>query len=136
MVLESFKAASPSMFGMHEAAANIGISGDIQLLELDGPVVVLTLRGRFWHRRETVLRNAGAFLSQRIPEIAEVTVADEEELLDTLVDEETGALLEDRRSPDYNGDREAMEYQGIDPDNRGPFPSGTGGLRPGGSMFS
>jgi len=28
---------------------------------------------------------------------------------------------EDKRSPDFNGDRETMEYQGLDPDARGPF---------------
>ena len=35
--------------------------------------MTLELRGRFWHRRETVLRNAAAYLQQRIPELAEVT---------------------------------------------------------------
>ena len=44
--------------------------------ELDGPCVYLTLSGRFWHRRETVLANAAAFLRQRIPEIADVDVRD------------------------------------------------------------
>jgi hypothetical protein len=29
-----------------------------------------------------------------------------------------------------------MEYQGIDPDVRGPFPQCTGGLRSGGSMIN
>ena len=38
-------------------------------------------------------------------------------------------------APDFNGDRATMEYQGIDPDVRGPFPPGTGGLRAGGSMM-
>ena len=55
---------------------------------------------------------------------------------DVVRDDETGDLLDDRRAPDYNGDREAMEYQGIDPDRRGPFSEGVGGLRPGGSMLS
>jgi hypothetical protein len=45
-------------------------------------------------------------------------------------------LLEDRQSPDYNGDRETLIYQGIDPDSRGPFPNAQGGFRAGGSMFS
>jgi hypothetical protein len=30
--------------------------------------------------------------------------------------------VEDLRSPDFNGDRETMEYQGLNPDARGPFP--------------
>jgi hypothetical protein len=83
-----------------------------------------------------VLRNARAYLMQRIPELADVCIAEEDDLLDEIFDEETGALLEDRRSPDWNGDRAALAYQGIDPDQRGPFPSAVGGLRPGGSIFS
>ena len=114
----------------------IGITGDLTLHGLDGPVVVVSLSGRFWHKRETVLRNCEVYLTRAIPEVFEVAVADEDDLLDKLIDEETGAVVEDRRSPDYNGDREALEYQGIDPDTRGPFPNGVGGLRPGGSMFS
>ena len=63
-------------------------------------------------------------------------VADPDDLLDEIYDEETGALTEDRHSPDYNGDREALQYQGIDPDLRGPFPIPAGGFRPGGSIYS
>ena len=51
-------------------------------------------------------------------------------------DEDTGDVLEDRRSPDWNGDRQTLAYQGIDPDTRGPFPNAQGGFRPGGSMLS
>ena len=59
---------------------------------------------------------------QRIPEITDVDVPDVEMLADTIVDDETGEIIEDRKAPDLNGDREAMNYQGIDPDSRGPFP--------------
>ena len=35
----------------------------------------------------------------------------------------------DKRAPDFNGDREVMEYQGLDPDARGPFVfSNSGGM--------
>ena len=87
-------------------------------------------------RGETVVRNARAYLLQEIPELIDVVLADPDDELDQVTDPETGLVVEDRRSPDYNGDRETLTYQGIDPDTRGPFPSGTGGLRPGGSMFS
>ena len=43
-MLDSFKAQSRSMFGCHEEAARIGITGDITLDELDGPIVVLALK--------------------------------------------------------------------------------------------
>ena len=118
--LELFKMQSTSMFGCHPAAAQIGISGDVILAELDGPVVYVELNGRFWHKRSTVLRNARAYLLRAIPELADVDVLDSDELLDTIVDED-GQVIEDRRSPDWNGDRETLEYQGIDPDSRGPF---------------
>ena len=98
--------------------------------------MLLELRGRFWHRRETVLANARVYLMRAIPELADVDVFDEDDLLDVVYDDETGDVVEDRRSPDYNGDREALEYQGIDPDTRGPFPNSVGGFRPGGSIFS
>ena len=82
------------------------------------------------------MRNARAFLMAAIPELSDVELADPDDELDVIYDEETGAVVEDRRSPDFNGDRETLTYQGIDPDTRGPFADPTGGLRPGGSMFS
>jgi hypothetical protein len=134
--LHDFTVAAVTMFGCNAEAAQIGITGQIELVELDGPVVLVSLRGAFWHRRETVLQNARAFLMQKIPELAEVDIFDASDLLDQIFDEETGALIEERRAPDWNGDREALEYQGIDPDVRGPFPEPSGGFRPGGSMLS
>ena len=68
--------------------------------------------------------------------LAGVDVQDPDDLLDLIRDEETGMVLEDRRAPDLSGDRETLEYQGIDPDTRGPFAQASGGFRPGGSMFS
>lgn len=135
-VLEAFAGEASSMFGRHAQAAQVGITGDVRLVEIDGPVVLIGLSGRFWHRRETVLRNAAAYLRRAIPEIASVEAADPDDLLDCIVDDETGAVVEDRRSPDFSGDRATLEYQGIDPDTRGPFAGGAGGFRAGGSMYS
>ena len=124
------------MFGRHRACAEVGITGEVQYVDLDGPVVLLALRGRFWHRRETVLNNARAYLLNAIPELADVELADPDDELDVVTDPETGVVVEDRRAPDWNGDRETLQYQGIDPDTRGPFPQAQGGFRAGGSMFS
>ena len=125
------------MFGHHDLAASHGITGTLSLVEVDGPQVVLQLEGAFWHRRETVLGRAAVWLHARMPEIAHVTVDDKEQLQDwqEIVDEWTGEVLyrRDKRAPDFNGDRETMEYQGIDPDVRGPFPQG---IRSGGSMIN
>ena len=134
--LSDLREQAKAFFGCHPESLAIGITGDVTLLHLDGPCVVVQLSGAFWHRRETVLANTAAFLMRRIPEIAEVTVPDEETLLDVLRDEETGEIIEDRRAPDLTGDRQTLIYQGIDPDTRGPFASGYGGFRVGGSIFS
>lgn len=42
-------------------------SGQAELAELDGPFVKISLRGRFWHRRSTVVARLGNYLKQRIP---------------------------------------------------------------------
>ena len=66
-----------------------------------------------------------------MPEIHSVSVLDPDELNDfeEKIDDCTGDIMEviDRRSVDYNGDRSTMTYQGIDPDQRGPFVKTVGG---------
>ena len=62
---------------------SVGITGKVQLVELDGPAVVLRLSGRFWHQRGLVLARMGSFLKQRIPEIMDVEIEDEGQLDDS-----------------------------------------------------
>jgi hypothetical protein len=115
-----------TMFGCHDEAASIGVTGEIAFIELAGPQVILSLEGKFWHRRETVLRRAAVWLNTRMPEVTDVTVEDIEELQDftDIRDDFSGDVIArvDKRAPDFNGDRATMEYQGLDPDDRGPFP--------------
>lgn len=89
------------------------------------------MSGSFWHSRSHVLGKAAVYLNARIPEINSVAVADLDELndFDEIIDEDTGDIVQtiDRRSPDFNGDRETMKYQGLDPDQRGPFVRSVGG---------
>ena len=114
-----------TMFGCHDAPSSIGVTGEIFFVELAGPQVVLRLEGSFWHRRETVLGRAAVWMNARMPEVTDVTVEDMEELQDfsEIRDEFSGDVIarEDKRAPDFNGDRATMEYQGLDPDERGPF---------------
>ena len=123
---------------MTKYAASYGITGTIEMVEVCGPEVVLRLEGKFWHRRETVLGRAAMWLNARMPEITDVTVENMNDLNDfeEIRDDFTGDIIEtiDRRSPDFNGDRETMQYQGMDPDMRGPFPNGA--LGSGGSMIN
>jgi len=70
------------MFGCHERPSSIGVTGSVDLVEVSGPEVTLTLDGKFWHRRDTVLGRAAMWLNARMPEITDVMVADQEELKD------------------------------------------------------
>jgi hypothetical protein len=126
------------MFGVHDVPASYGITGTIELVEVCGPEVILRLEGNFWHARSHVLGRAAVWLNSRMPEITDVTVEDMDELNDfeEVRDEFTGDIIEtiDRRAPDFNGDRTTMEYQGLDPNVRGPFPQGVFGS--GGPMIN
>eukprot|EP00253_Pinus_taeda_P028360 PITA_28360 len=63
--------------------SSVGISGVVELAEVDGPFVKLRLKGRFWHERSLVLARIGAYLQKRIPEILEVDIEDEAQLDDS-----------------------------------------------------
>lgn len=102
------------MFGVHENPASVGITGEIEFVELCGPEVTLSLEGKFWHRRETVLSRTAVWLNARMPEISEVSVQDLDELKDEqeVLDEHGEVLYRfDKRAPDFDGDRGTMEYQ-------------------------
>ncbi|GKU98574.1 hypothetical protein SLEP1_g11561 [Rubroshorea leprosula] len=62
---------------------SINALGEVQLSELDGPFVKISLKGRFWHKRSTVVARVGNYLKQRIPEILEVDIEDEKQLDDS-----------------------------------------------------
>lgn len=50
------------------------VIGEIDLVEVDGPTIVVALRGRFWHATDTVMLRVESFLKQRIPEVLEVSL--------------------------------------------------------------
>ncbi|EED92996.1 predicted protein [Thalassiosira pseudonana CCMP1335] len=81
-VLAACRQEIGTMFGYQAENRGVGITGGVDFVELDGPTVVLHLKGRFWHQRPTVLNRVGAYLMARIPEIVDVTVQDEYELTD------------------------------------------------------
>jgi len=62
---------------------SVGITGVVQLVELDGPFVKIRLTGRFWHERSMVLARVANYLQKRIPEIVEVEIEDESQLDDS-----------------------------------------------------
>ncbi|KAK7244841.1 hypothetical protein RIF29_39669 [Crotalaria pallida] len=62
---------------------SVGMTGKVELVELDGPFVKISLKGRFWHKRSTVLARVANYLKQRIPEILEVDIENEKQLDDS-----------------------------------------------------
>lgn len=71
-----------TMFGYTEENRGVGITGGVDYVDMDGPSVILRLKGRFWHERKTVLARVGAYLKGRIPEIVDVMIEDEWQLTD------------------------------------------------------
>eukprot|EP01039_Chlorochromonas_danica_P004736 gene4737-5186_t len=61
-----------AVFGYEERSKEVGITGTIDLVELDGPNVMISLHGRFWHATDTVVARVDSFVRQRIPEVVAV----------------------------------------------------------------
>jgi hypothetical protein len=69
-----------TMFGYTDENRGVGITGAVDFVDMDGPSVILRLKGRFWHERTTVLARVGSYLKGRIPEIVDVLIEDEWQL--------------------------------------------------------
>ena len=54
-VLQEARQKLSTVFGYVEESSNVGITGKVQLVEIDGACVVVRLGGRFWHRRSDVV---------------------------------------------------------------------------------
>merc|ERR1711972_1082679 len=81
-VLQDIRDSLGQMFGYEAENRRIGITGKVDLVEIEGPMVIVAFSGEFWHRRVDVLQRIENFLMSRIPEIAEVMVSDEQMLVD------------------------------------------------------
>lgn len=86
-ILQACRQEIGTIFGYTAENRGVGITGGVDYVELDGPVVVLRLKGRFWHQRTAVLTRVANYLQQRIPEIIDVTVEDEWQLTQEANDE-------------------------------------------------
>lgn len=71
-----------ALFGYMEENRQVGITGEVEFVELSGPTVVLRLKGRFWHERATVLARLASFLQARIPELCDVEIESQDQLDD------------------------------------------------------
>jgi hypothetical protein len=81
-VLSAMRAELGTLFGYTAENRGVGITGGVDFVEMDGPTVVIKIKGRFWHQRTTVLNRVANYLQQRIPEIIDVTVDDPWSLTD------------------------------------------------------
>lgn len=61
VALDEVKVKLGSMFGNSAENLKVGITGDVKLASLDGPMVVLRLEGRFWHQRSDVVSSSKCF---------------------------------------------------------------------------
>ncbi len=85
-VLAACRVEIGTMFGYTAENRGVGITGGVDFVELDGPMVILSLHGRFWHQRTTVLERVGKYIQGRIPEVIDFGVLDEYELTDEAND--------------------------------------------------
>lgn len=71
-----------TLFGTNDQSRKVGITGRLEFVELDGPIVVVRLSGRFWHKRSDVLMRVSSYVLERIPEAVDVGIEDEAQLDD------------------------------------------------------
>ena len=81
-VLSACRGELGTLFGYSAENRGVGITGGVDYVEMDGPTVIIRLKGRFWHERSTVLERVSNYLIQRIPEIVDVDVEDPWQLTD------------------------------------------------------
>ena len=75
-VLNECMADIGTMFGTEASSRGVGITGEVEFVELDGPILVVRLKGRFWHQRTRVVERVESYVLERIPECVEVVIED------------------------------------------------------------
>ena len=75
------------MFGTNSESQAVGITGMVEFVELDGPMLVVRLKGRFWHQRSRVVERVSSYVLERIPECVDVIIEDAQQLDDADPDE-------------------------------------------------
>lgn len=73
-----------TIFGYDKKNSEVGITGTIEYIEVDGPEVVVALNGRFWHATDTIMERVEKFITTRIPEVISVRM---DETRSTIIDD-------------------------------------------------
>jgi hypothetical protein len=81
-VLEACRQDIGTMFGYTAENRGVGITGAVDLVDIDGPILMIELSGRFWHPRHRVLQRIKTYMQTRIPELVDVLVSDESQMDD------------------------------------------------------
>eukprot|EP01041_Mallomonas_annulata_P010750 gene10750-22459_t len=74
IVIEEIREELGTIFGYDPKSREVGITGEISFVEVEGPVIVVALKGRFWHATDTIMLRIKSYISQRIPECIDVTL--------------------------------------------------------------
>lgn len=82
LALDGARTELSALFGYLPENRQVGITGNVDLVEISGPTVIIRLTGRFWHERSTVLERVANFLQMRIPELCDVEIEDPSQLVD------------------------------------------------------
>jgi hypothetical protein len=79
MVLQQAREELGTMFGYLDENKAVGITGEVDLVAVEGISIIVRLRNRFWHDKRMVLARVSKYLTDRIPE-AMVEIEDEKQL--------------------------------------------------------
>ena len=74
LVIDEIKKELGTIFGYDPKSREVGITGEIEFVECDGPSISVSLSGRFWHATDTVMMHVESYVQNRIPEVIEVTL--------------------------------------------------------------
>ena len=72
LVIDEIRQELGTIFGYTADSRAVGITGAIDLVEVDGPTIRVSLAGRFWHATDTVMLRVESYIKNRIPEVIDV----------------------------------------------------------------
>jgi len=124
-----------TLLGSNEESLKVGITGAVSFVELDGPILVISLSGRFWHQRSMVVERVSKFVMDRIPECVDVEIVDAAQLddtdptdleekfaeLDAVADGLSAWPTDDVAAPAPPAPSAALWEEHVDPDSGKPF---------------
>ena len=62
LVIDEMKKELGTIFGYDPKSREVGITGEIEFVECDGPSISVALSGRFWHATDTVMMRVESYV--------------------------------------------------------------------------